>query len=52
MLLRWLRAAVLTAVVVSFGTVAHVSADGRLPGWVGMARGNAGGAYGMTLFSG
>lgn len=37
MLLRWLRAAVLTAVVVSFGAVAHVSADGRLPGWVGMA---------------
>ena len=36
-LLRWLRAAVLTAVVVSFGTLAHVSADGRLPGWVGMA---------------
>jgi hypothetical protein len=35
-LLRWLRAAVLTAVVVSFGTLAHVSADGRLPGWVGM----------------
>ena len=37
MVLRWLRAAALTAVVVSFGTVAHVSADGRLPGWVGMA---------------
>lgn len=36
-LLRWLRAAVLTAVVVSFGSLAHVSADGRLPGWVGMA---------------
>lgn len=36
-LLRWLRAAVLTAVVVSFGTVAHISTDGRLPGWVGMA---------------
>lgn len=35
-LLRWLRAGVLTAVVVSFGTVAHVSADGRLPGPIGM----------------
>jgi multisubunit Na+/H+ antiporter MnhC subunit len=35
-LLRWLRAAVLTAVVVSFGTLAHVSADGRLPGLIGL----------------
>jgi hypothetical protein len=36
-MLRWLRAAVLTVVVVSFGTLAHVTADGRLPGRVGMA---------------
>ena len=35
-LLRWLRAGVLTAVMVSFGTVTHASADGRLPGPVGM----------------
>lgn len=36
-LLRWLRAALLTAVVVCFGTVAHVSADGRMPGVLGLA---------------
>lgn len=36
-LLRWLRAALLTAVVLGFGAVAHVSADGRLPGVIGMA---------------
>jgi hypothetical protein len=31
--LRWLRAAVLAAVVIAAGAIGHVAADGLLPGW-------------------
>lgn len=34
---RWARAAVLAAVVLGFGSVAHVTADGHLPGLPGMS---------------